>query len=53
MRWTRWIWFVGCATWVLDAAASARRHDLANAKLALTLAGVFFVAGLFYNAQRR
>ncbi|HWB33293.1 MAG TPA: hypothetical protein VG714_08985 [Acidobacteriaceae bacterium] len=53
MRWTRWIWFIGCAAWVVDAAVSVHLHAVAHAKLALMVAGVFLVAGLFYSAQRR
>jgi len=53
MRWTRWIWFVGCAAWLVDATANARLHDLAHAKLAMTVAAVFLVAGLFFNAQKQ
>src|SRR6185312_14826881 len=34
MRWTRWIWFVGCAVWVIDAAVSVHLHDAPHAKLA-------------------
>jgi hypothetical protein len=51
--WTRWIWFVGCAAWVVDAAASVHLHDVAHAKLALMVASVFLIAGLFYQAQKR
>jgi len=53
MRWTRWIWFAGCAAWVVDAAVSIRQQDLPHAKLALMVAAVFLVAGLFYQAQKR
>ena len=51
--WARWIWFVGCAAWVVDAAASVHLHDAARAKLALMVAAVFLLAGLFYQAQKR
>jgi hypothetical protein len=53
MRWTRWIWFVGCAVWVVDASVSIRLHDGPHAKLAMAVAAVFLVAGLFYQAQKR
>jgi hypothetical protein len=53
MRWTRWIWFVGCAAWVVDSAISIQLHDLPHAKLAMMVAAVFLVAGLFYQAQKR
>jgi hypothetical protein len=53
MRWTRCIWFVGCAAWVVDAAASVRLHDAEHARLALMVAAVFLMAGLFYQAQKR
>jgi hypothetical protein len=51
--WTRWIWFVGCAAWILDAAASVHAHDAAHARLALMVAAVFLAAGLFYPAQKQ
>jgi hypothetical protein len=53
MRWTRWIWFIGCAAWVVDAIVSAHLHDAPHAKLAMMVAAVFLIAGLFYQAQRR
>jgi hypothetical protein len=53
IRWKRWIWFVGCAVWVVDASVSIRLHDGPHAKLAMAVAAVFLVAGLFYQAQKR
>ena len=53
MRWTRWIWFVGCAAWVMDAAVSIHLHDPLHAKLAMTVACVFLIAGLFYSTQKQ
>src|SRR6185437_103528 len=53
VRWTRWIWFVGCAAWVVDSAVSIHLHDAPHAKLAMMVAAVFLVAGMFYQAQKR
>jgi hypothetical protein len=53
MRWTRWIWFVGCAAWVVDAAVSMHLHDALHARLALMVAVVFLAAGLFFESQKR
>ena len=52
-RWAAWVWFAGCAAWVVDAAVSARFRAWAHAELALMVAMLFFAAGLFYRAQGR
>lgn len=51
-RWT-WIWYVGCAVWVIDGMLSLRYHSMQHAELAFMVAMVFFVAALFYRAQSR
>jgi len=53
LSWTRWIWFAGCAAWVLDAAISIHAHDAPRAKLAMMVAAVFLVAGLFYQYPKQ
>jgi hypothetical protein len=53
MRKTLWIWFAGCAAWIIDACVSLRFHDWLHAKLALCVATIFFAAGLFYRQQQR
>jgi uncharacterized protein (DUF58 family) len=53
MRWTRWIWFAGCAAWLADGAASLRLHAAMHARLAFMVALVFLAAGMFYRGQRR
>ena len=52
MRKSAWIWFVGCAAWVVDGSISISLHALAHAKLAFMVALVFFAAGLFYRNQK-
>jgi hypothetical protein len=51
MRNTAWIWFVGCAAWIIDGLLSIRLHDWLHARLAFMVAIVFFVAGIFYRRQ--
>jgi NADH:ubiquinone oxidoreductase subunit 6 (subunit J) len=51
--WTQWIWFAGCAAWTIDAAVSVHLRDPLHAKLAIMVAAVFFVAGLFYRGTAR
>jgi len=53
MRKTLWIWFAGCAAWMVDGFISLRFHDPVHARLAFCVAMVFLVAGFFYRAQRR
>ncbi|SEF96855.1 hypothetical protein SAMN05421819_1509 [Bryocella elongata] len=48
MRWQTWIWAVGGAAWLLDAALEARHGHPANAKLAFALAAVFGLAFAFF-----
>jgi hypothetical protein len=52
MRKTAWIWFVGCAAWLVDGVINLRLHARPHAQLAFMLAMVFFVAGLFYPNQK-
>jgi hypothetical protein len=53
MRKTAWIWFLGCAAWLLNGVVNLRLQSLAQAKLAFTIAIVFLAAGLFFRQQRR
>jgi hypothetical protein len=53
MRKTAWIWFVGCAAWLVDGVAQLRLNAIPHAQLAFMIATVFFGAGLFYRQQRR
>ena len=53
MRKLGWIWFAGCAVWVLDALVSLHFRSWAHAELAFMVALVFFAAGLLYRTQRR
>lgn len=48
-----WIWFAGCAAWVVDAAVSLRVGARERAVLAGMVAMLFFVAGVFYRGQGR
>jgi hypothetical protein len=50
-RKTAWIWFVGCAAWVIDALVSVHFQNWLHARLALMVAIVFLTAGLFYRRQ--
>jgi hypothetical protein len=52
MRKTAWIWFVGCAAWLLDSAVSFHFGSVPRAKLAFMVALVFLAAGLFYRSQK-
>jgi len=53
MRKTAWIWFVGCAAWIMDGVVQLRGHAILHAKLAFTVALLFLVAGIFYRRQPR
>jgi len=53
MRKTAWIWFVGCAAWIVDGVVQMRVHALPHARLAFMIAMLFFAAGLFYRQQRQ
>ena len=48
-----WIWFVGCAVWVVDGLISVHLRSWQHAELAFLLAMVFFAAGMLYRRQRR
>jgi hypothetical protein len=52
-RRTAWIWFVGCAAWLVDSAVSFRLGALPRAKLAFMVALVFLAAGFFYRNPRQ
>lgn len=49
--WAAWVWFAGCAAWVVDAAVSLRYRAWTHAELALMVAMLFFVAGMYYRDQ--
>jgi hypothetical protein len=53
MRLASWIWFVGCAAWVIDGLVSLRLHSMQHAQLAFLVAMVFLAAALFYRRQQR
>lgn len=53
MRWVAWIWFVGFAVWIVDAAISLRLRSMQHAQLAFLVAMVFLAAGFFYRRQQR
>jgi uncharacterized membrane protein YjjB (DUF3815 family) len=50
-RKTAWIWFVGCAAWLIDTLVSVHFQNWLHARLALMVAIVFLTAGLFYRRQ--
>ena len=52
MRKTAWIWFVGCAAWLVDGVVRLRLHAIPHAQLAFMVAMVFFAAGMFYRNQK-
>jgi hypothetical protein len=52
MRKTLWIWFAGCAAWIVDGFVSLRYHDQLHARLAFCVAMVFLAAGFFYRKQK-
>jgi hypothetical protein len=52
MRNSAWIWFVGCAAWIMDGVVNLRVHSRPHAQLAFMVAMVFFVAGIFYRNQK-
>jgi hypothetical protein len=52
-RRTAWIWFAGCAAWSVDGVFWLHLRARAHAQLALMLAMLFLVAGLFYRRQQR
>ena len=48
-----WIWFAGFASWLIDGMISIHYRDWLHARLAFSLAMLFFAAGVFYRTQRR
>jgi hypothetical protein len=48
-----WVWFAGCAAWLLDAIVHLRLHNIPHAQLALLVSATFLAAGLFYRLQKR
>ncbi len=53
MRRMTWVWFAGFAAWLLDALVSLRGQNFQHAELALLLAAMFLIAGLFFRLQQR
>jgi hypothetical protein len=53
MRNFAWIWFAGCAVWIIDGAISLRFRAIQHAQLAFLVAMVFLAAALFYRRQQR
>jgi hypothetical protein len=53
MRKTAWIWFVGCAVWIVDGMVQLHVHALLHARLAFTVAMLFLAAGLFYRQHKQ
>ena len=53
MRKTAWIWFVGCAVWIVDGIVQLHVHALPHAQLAFMVALLFLAAGLFYRNQKQ
>ena len=49
MRKTAWIWFVGCAAWVMDGLVQLHVRAILHARLAFMIAMLFLVAGFFYR----
>ena len=48
-----WIWFAGCAVWVVDGAISVRLRSWQHAALAFLVALVFLAAGLLSRRRPR
>lgn len=53
MRRFAWVWFLGCAVWVIDGSLSVHYHAWQHAELAFLLALVFLATGLLYRRQRK
>ena len=53
MRKTAWIWFVGCAAWIMDGVVQLRVRAILHAQLAFMVALLFLAAGLFYRQQKQ
>ena len=47
MKNSAWIWFLGCAAWLVDGFVSVRYHAWQHAQLAFSVAMLFFVAAMF------
>ncbi len=52
MRKTAWIWFLGCAAWLVNGLLNLRLHSMAQARLAFAIATVFLAAGFFFRNQK-
>jgi hypothetical protein len=52
MRWTVWIWAVGCAVWGVDGLLSVATSNWPQAKMAFLLALLFAGAFAFFRNQR-
>jgi len=53
MQKSAWIWFVGCAVWLLDGVEQMHVHAQVHAELAFVLSMLFLVAGFFYSNQKK
>jgi len=47
----RWIWFAGCAVWLVNGCVSLYLHAWQHAQLAFVVGVIFLAAGLFYQRQ--
>jgi len=45
------IWFVGCAVWLLDSAVSFYYGSRPNAAIALLIAVLFLMAGMYFRPR--
>lgn len=52
-QWMQWIWFIGAAVWLIDGLIGVHYNNWLHARIALSVAVVFFAAGLFYRVQKR
>lgn len=48
-----WVWYAGCAAWLVDGGVSLTLHAWQHAQLAFIVALVFLMAGVFYQKQDR
>lgn len=53
MRWTQWIWLVGCFAWLMDGLVALRLRSPQHAELAFVMATLFAIAWLFYRQSAR
>jgi di/tricarboxylate transporter len=53
MRKTSWIWFVGCAAWLMDGVVQLQVHAIPHAQLAFLVAILFLFAGIYYRQQKQ